>query len=116
MNLTTPSASLPTTVRPRDVQVDDIGPQSQVLRSRTWERLKFEVEYGRQRGTTANAYLIQADKIALLDPPGESFTDLYLTELQHQINLSQIDYIVTSHVNANRLTTLTQLLDLAPQG
>ncbi|MEA5451795.1 diflavin flavoprotein [Leptolyngbya sp. CCNP1308] len=116
MTLTTPSASLPTTFRSRDVQVAAIGPQSQVLRSRTWDRLKFEVEYSRQRGTTANAYLIQADKIALLDPPGESFTDLYLTELQHQINLSQIDYIVTSHVNANRLTTLTQLLDLAPQG
>jgi flavorubredoxin/flavin reductase (DIM6/NTAB) family NADH-FMN oxidoreductase RutF len=115
MTLTTPSTSLPITFRPRDVQVATIGPQSLVLRSRTWERLKFEVEYSRQRGTTANAYLIQADKIALLDPPGESFTDLFLAELQHQVNLAQIDYIVTHHVNANRLATLTRLLDLAPQ-
>lgn len=115
MTLTTPSASLPTTFRPRDVQVATIGPQSQVLRSRTWDRLKFEVEYSRQRGTTANAYLIQADRVALIDPPGESFTDLFLTELQRHINLAQIDYIVTSHVNANRLTTLARLLDLAPQ-
>ena len=115
MTLTTPSTSLPITFRPRDVQVATIGLQSLVLRSRTWERLKFEVEYSRQRGTTANAYLIQADKIALLDPPGESFTDLFLTELQHQVNLAQINYIVTHHVNANRLTTLTRLLDLAPQ-
>ena len=115
MTLTTPSTSLPITFRPRDVQVATIGSQSLVLRSRTWERLKFEVEYSRQRGTTANAYLIQADKIALLDPPGESFTDLFLTELQHQVNLAQIDYIITSHVNANRLATLTRLLDLAPQ-
>ncbi|WP_026073011.1 diflavin flavoprotein [Nodosilinea nodulosa] len=115
MTLTTPSAPLPTTVHPRDVQVAAIGPQSQVLRSRTWDRLKFEVEYSRQRGTTANAYLIRADKTALIDPPGESFTDLFLTELQRQVNLAQIDYIVTSHVNANRLATLTRLLDLAPQ-
>ncbi|MBE9110568.1 diflavin flavoprotein [Nodosilinea sp. LEGE 07298] len=115
MTLTTSAPSLPTTFRPRDVQVATIGPQSQVLRSRTWDRLKFEVEYSRQRGTTANAYLIQADKVALIDPPGESFTDLFLTELQRQVNLAQIDYIVTSHVNANRLTTLTRLLDLAPQ-
>lgn len=115
MTLTTPSASLPTTIRPRDVQVADIGARSQVLRSRTWERLKFEVEYGRQRGTTANAYLIQADKIALVDPPGESFTDLFLRELQHQVPLAQIDYIITSHINVNRLSTLTRLLDLAPQ-
>jgi flavorubredoxin/flavin reductase (DIM6/NTAB) family NADH-FMN oxidoreductase RutF len=115
MTLTTPPAPLPATVRPRDVQVATIGPQAQVLRSRTWERLKFEVEYGHQRGTTANAYLIRADKTALLDPPGESFTDLFLAELQHQVDLTQIDYIVTSHVNANRLATLTQLMALAPQ-
>lgn len=115
MTLTTPSAPLPITVRPRDVQVADIGPQSQVLRSRTWDRLKFEVEYSRQGGTTANAYLIQADKIALIDPPGESFTDLFLVELKQRVALAQIDYIVTSHINANRLATLTRLLDLAPQ-
>ncbi|MEO0539054.1 MAG: diflavin flavoprotein [Cyanobacteria bacterium P01_A01_bin.123] len=107
--------SIPIASRPRDVQVADIGPGTQVLRSRTWERLKFEVEYSRQRGTTANAYLIQGDTIALLDPPGESFTSLYLAELQRQLDLSQIDYIVTSHVNINRLSTLTRLIDLAPQ-
>ncbi|MBE9156597.1 diflavin flavoprotein [Nodosilinea sp. LEGE 06152] len=115
MILTTPSASLPTTFRPRDVQVATLGPQSQVLRSRTWDRLKFEVEYSRQRGTTANAYLIQADRVALIDPPGESFTDLFLTELQRHVHLAQLDYIITSHVNANRLATLTRLLELAPQ-
>jgi len=31
-------------VKPRDVQVALIGTDT-VLRSRTWERLKFEVEY-----------------------------------------------------------------------
>ncbi|MBE9113889.1 diflavin flavoprotein [Nodosilinea sp. LEGE 07298] len=115
MTLTTPLASRSTPVRPRDVQVATIGPQTQVLRSRTWDRLKFEVEYSRQQGTTANAYLIQADKIVLIDPPGESFTDLFLSELQHQVDLGQINYIITNHVNANRMATLTRLLDLAPQ-
>jgi hypothetical protein len=86
-----------------------------VFRSRTWDRLKFEVEYSRQRGTTANAYLIQADKIAVIDPPGESFTAIYLAELQSQVDVTQIDVIITSHINANRLTTLTQLLELAPR-
>ncbi|MGG6238802.1 diflavin flavoprotein [Nodosilinea sp. AN01ver1] len=115
MTLTTPLPSRSTPVRPRDVQVATISPQTQVLRSRTWDRLKFEVEYSRQRGTTANAYLIQADRTVLIDPPGESFTDLFLTELRHQVDLAQIDYIITSHVNANRLATLTRLLTLAPQ-
>jgi len=109
-----PDASLLAT-RPRDVQVAQIGDATTVLRSRTWDRLKFEVEYGRQKGTTANAYLIQADKTALLDPPGESFTDIFLTELQQHTDLATLDYVIVGHVNPNRITTLRKLLALAPQ-
>lgn len=85
-----------------------------VLRSRTWNRLKFEIEYARQRGTTANCYLIQADKIALLDPPGESFTEIYLEELHQHVYFQRLDYIILHHVNPNRLATLRRLLELAP--
>src|SRR5579883_2089663 len=75
------AATIPVTTRPRDVQVASIGENTTVLRSRTWDRLKFEVEYGRQTGTTANSYLIQADKSALIDPPGESFTEIFLAAI-----------------------------------
>lgn len=107
--------SLQTLPRPRDVQVAEIEQQTQVLRSRTWERLKFEVEYSRRQGTTANSYLIRGDATAVIDPPGESFTAIYLEALQQQIAFSDINYIITSHVNANRMATLEQLLELAPQ-
>jgi flavorubredoxin/flavin reductase (DIM6/NTAB) family NADH-FMN oxidoreductase RutF len=102
-------------IKPRDVQVESVGMGTTVLRSRTWERLKFEVEYGRQKGTTANSYLIRADAIALLDPPGESFTAAYLEQLIYQVSLANIDYIILSHVNSNRLATLKLLLSRAPQ-
>ena len=111
----THSVAIPTTPRPRDVQIAEVGPGTQVLRSRTWDRLKFEVEYGRRRGTTANAYLIRSDKTAIIDPPGESFTTIYLESLQQQVSLNEIDYIITGHVNSNRMTTLEQLRKLAPQ-
>ena len=102
-------------IKPRDVQVASIGTDTTVLRSRTWDRLKFEVEYSLQRGTTANSYLIQGDKTALLDPPGESFTEIYLHELQQHLDLGQLDYVILGHVNPNRSTTLKALLELAPQ-
>ncbi|MEA5598466.1 diflavin flavoprotein [Rivularia sp. UHCC 0363] len=101
--------------RKRDVQVAEIGQDTIVLRSRTWERLKFEVEYSRQRGTTANSYLIQADKKALIDPPGESFTEIYLQELAEHLDLTTLDYIILGHVNPNRRATLKVLLAQAPQ-
>ncbi len=85
-----------------------------ILRSRSWTRLKFEIEYGLQRGTTANAFLIRADQTALIDPPGETFTALFLEALQQRIDCAEIDYIILSRVNQNRCVTLEALLDAAP--
>lgn len=102
-----------TDIRPRDVQVAEIAKGVLALRSRTWERLKFEVEYGRQQGTTSNSYLITAAKSALIDPPGESFTALYLSELEQHIQLEKLDYIILGHLNSNRLVTLRDLIERA---
>ncbi|MEL6383790.1 MAG: diflavin flavoprotein [Cyanobacteria bacterium J06626_18] len=112
---TSHSFSMQMTPRPRDVQVDTIGQDTQVLRSRTWDRLKFEVEYSRHQGTTANSYLIRGNETAVIDPPGESFTTIYLEALQQQIAFSDINYIILSHVNSNRMATLEQLRERAPQ-
>lgn len=98
----------------RDVQVLPIAAQTTVMRSRTWDRLKFEIEYALQRGTTANSYLIQADKLALFDPPGESFTEIFLKALQQRIDPKRIDYVILGHVNPNRGVTIKALLELAP--
>ncbi|MGB5596467.1 MAG: flavin oxidoreductase, partial [Crocosphaera sp.] len=104
-----------TPTRPRDVQIATLGTNTTVFRSRTWDRLKFEVEYALEKGTTANSYLIQGDRTALIDPPGESFTNLFLEELAKQFDLTQLDYLILGHVNANRMTTLKVLLEKCPQ-
>jgi len=98
----------------RDVQIAKIGANTEVLRSRTWDRLKFEVEYSRQKGTTSNSYLIKADKTALIDPPGRSFTQVYLEILSHH-EWRKLDYIILQHVNPNRLATIKVLAGYAPQ-
>jgi len=106
--------TLPSSPRSRDVQVASIGAETLVLRSRTWDRLKFEVEYARQKGTTSNAYLIQATETALIDPPGSSFTDSFLQTLPDHHYLQRLDVIILSHVNPNRIATLKPLLAAAP--
>jgi flavorubredoxin/flavin reductase (DIM6/NTAB) family NADH-FMN oxidoreductase RutF len=103
-----------TALKPRDVQVLPIGLDTTVLRSRTWDRLKFEIEYALAKGTTANSYLIQAEKTALIDPPGESFTESFLAELRHRYDVKNLDYIILGHVNPNRGATIKQLLELVP--
>jgi flavorubredoxin/flavin reductase (DIM6/NTAB) family NADH-FMN oxidoreductase RutF len=104
-----------TNAKPRDVQVFPIARETTTLRSRSWTRLKFEIEYGLQRGTTANSYLIQGDRLALLDPPGETFTELFLQTLQQRFDLGQIHYLILGHVNPNRIATLKILLAKIPQ-
>ena len=101
--------------KPRDVQVYRIAAETRVLRSRTWDRLKFEIEYALQKGTTANSYLIEGDKMALLDPPGESFTEIFLAALKERIDLQKIDYVILGHINPNRANTIKALLEIAPQ-
>ena len=99
----------------KDVQVFPVAADTRVLRSRTWDRLKFEIEYALQKGTTANSYLIEGDRVALFDPPGESFTEIFLNALQERIDPKRIDYVILGHINPNRASTLKALLEIAPQ-
>jgi flavorubredoxin/flavin reductase (DIM6/NTAB) family NADH-FMN oxidoreductase RutF len=101
--------------KPRDIQILPIGTDTTILRSRSWTRLRFEIEYALAKGTTANSFLIQGDEIALIDPPGETFTEIYLAALQQRIDIKSVDYVILGHVNPNRAVTLKSLLEIAPQ-
>ncbi|MCF4966772.1 diflavin flavoprotein [Nostoc sp. CMAA1605] len=101
--------------KPRDIQVMPIGTDTTIVRSRSWSRLRFEIEYALAKGTTANSYLIQGDQVALIDPPGETFTQIYLEALQQRFDVKAIDYVILGHVNPNRAATLKALLEIAPQ-
>ncbi|BAY79651.1 flavin reductase domain-containing protein (plasmid) [Nostoc linckia NIES-25] len=103
------------TNKPRDVQVFPIATDTKILRSRSWSRLRFEIEYALAKGTTANSYLIESDKNALIDPPGETFTEIYLEALQQRFDVTKLDYVILGHVNPNRAGTLKALLEIAPQ-
>jgi len=102
------------TTPPRDVQILPIAPETIALRSRSWNRLRFETEYALERGTTANSFLIQGDKTALIDPPGSTFTEIFLSYLQRRIHIKQIDYVILGHINPNRIETVKALAALNP--
>ncbi|MCC5663546.1 diflavin flavoprotein [Nostoc sp. CHAB 5784] len=104
-----------TNSKPRDVQVLPIATNTKAIRARSWSRLRFEIEYALERGTTSNCYLIEADKTALIDPPPESFTEIYLEALRQTLDLQSLDYIILGHFSPNRVATLKAILELAPQ-
>ncbi|NMF83991.1 diflavin flavoprotein [Nodosilinea sp. P-1105] len=102
------------TAQPRDVQIYQIAAGTTVMRCRSWNRLRFEIEYALERGTTANSYLIQADRTALVDPPGESFCEMFVTALERHIDLYQLNFVILGHINPNRAATLKILLGRLP--
>jgi flavorubredoxin/flavin reductase (DIM6/NTAB) family NADH-FMN oxidoreductase RutF len=100
---------------PRDVQVLPIATNTTVLRARSWTRQRFEIEYALSRGTTANSYVIRGDKTAIIDPPSETFTDIYKEALRRCLELPTIDYVVIGHFSPNRMATMRALLEIAPE-
>ncbi|MEM8544250.1 MAG: diflavin flavoprotein [Cyanobacteria bacterium P01_H01_bin.119] len=102
------------TEKPRDVQTSAIAADTIALRSRSWNRLRFEIEYALERGTTANSYVIRGDRVALIDPPGQSFTEPFLAALAQVVNPAAIAYVIVGHTNPNRMETLKALLAVNP--
>jgi flavorubredoxin len=53
--------------------------------------------YSTRRGTTYNAYLVLADKIALIDTVKAPFMDEMLARVASVVDPGQVDYIVSNH-------------------
>jgi len=92
------------------------------LRGLSPQRLRFEVEYGLERGTTANSFLFLGGTTAsdqhpdghalppvLVHPPGASFAEPYLEQLAALIPAEAALKVVVGHVNPNRVALLRQL-------
>jgi len=94
-------------VKPRDVQVALIGTDTTAIAH--WERLKFEVEYS-CNGVHCQFLSNSGRQNGSLDPPGESFTEIYL---QGSTLIYSMDYVILGHSEPDCNTEST--LELAPQ-
>ncbi len=94
------------------------------LRGLSPTRLRFEIEYGLERGTTANSFLFSADNnslkntnypAVLVHPPGSTFKDVFLDALRDSL-VPKCDelWIVIGHINPNRIDMLRSLAKIYP--
>jgi flavorubredoxin/flavin reductase (DIM6/NTAB) family NADH-FMN oxidoreductase RutF len=104
-----------TNSNPRDMQIAPIATDTKLIKARSWTRLRFEIEYALAKGSTSNCYLIEGDQTAIIDPPPETFTQIYMEALQSVLDLQQLDYVIIGHFNPNRVATLKAILERAPQ-
>ncbi len=102
-------------VAPRlTMQTMDIAENTTTLRSLDWDRDRFDIEFGLQNGTTYNSFVIQGDKIALIDTSHAKFKQLYLETLAGVVDPAAIDYIILSHTEPDHSGLVKAMLDLAP--
>ena len=107
------TASYQTALRANDLQAFPVAEDVLLLRSRAWERQKFEIEYALQRGSTENAYVIRAERTTLINLPGEAFTDIFLQGLQERGIVPES--VILSYIDPDRAATLKALLAQFPQ-
>jgi len=85
------------------------------LRGLSPRRLRFEVEYGLERGTCHNSFLFAGSPAVLVHPPGEAFAAPFLGSLRQLVPQDQALTVVLGDVNPNRVALLQQLLAEWPQ-
>ncbi len=87
------------------------------LRGLSPNRLRFEIEYSLERGSTANSFLFKSNNLnessILIHPPGNAYKDVYLEKLLKALPIESTTLkIIIGHVNPNRVALLKELVNL----
>ena len=122
-SITAPTSAQAAAAIERQVICLEIEPGLVCLRGLSPQRLRFEVEYGLERGTTANSFLLEGGvgsggqlvPPVLVHPPGASFAAAFLEQLGRLVPADAALKVVVGHVNPNRVALLRQLAERWPQ-
>ncbi|MFH0799973.1 MAG: anaerobic nitric oxide reductase flavorubredoxin [Pseudomonadota bacterium] len=80
-----------------------------------WELRKFHgEEYSTHRGSTYNSYLIEEEKVAIVDTVWTPFAKEYIANLEKQIDLKKIDYVIANHAESDHSGALPELMHRIP--
>lgn len=96
------------------IETAEIAPQTTAIRCLDWDRERFDIEFGLRNGTTYNSFLIQDEKVALVDTSHRKFEQLYLELLTGIIDPTKIDYLIVSHTEPDHSALVKDILQLAP--
>lgn len=80
-----------------------------------WELREFHGhELSTHRGTSYNSYLVEEEKVALIDTVWLPYAKEYLENLAQEIPLNRIDYIIVNHGEIDHSGALPELMRLIP--
>lgn len=75
----------------------------------------FDIIMETKRGTTYNSYLIDDEKVAIIDTVKDGFFDTYLENIKGIIGDRKVDYIVVQHTELDHSGSISKLLEVYPE-
>jgi anaerobic nitric oxide reductase flavorubredoxin len=80
-----------------------------------WDLRKFHGdEYSTWRGTSYNAYVVEDQKVALIDTVWKPYAREFVAELDRDIGLGRIDLVVANHGETDHSGALPELMSRRP--
>lgn len=74
----------------------------------------FDIIMETKKGTTYNSYLIDDEKVVVIDTVKDKFFDKYLENIKTVIGNKDIDYIIVQHTELDHSGSLIKLLEYYP--
>jgi flavorubredoxin len=74
----------------------------------------FDIIMETKKGTTYNAYLVDDEKIAIIDSVKDGFIDEFLSNINEIIGDRKVDYIVVQHTELDHSGSLAKILEVYP--
>ena len=120
---TRPTADPTAVPADRSVLALPIDPGLVCLRGLSPRRLRFEVEYALERGTTANSFLFEEGAAAdghpvppvLIHPPGMTYAAPFFAALEERVPADAALKVVVGVVNPNRVEFLRAMVNRWPR-
>lgn len=75
----------------------------------------FDIIMNTKRGTTYNSYLIDDEKVAVIDTVKDGYFDEFLANIKSIIGDRKVDYIVVQHTEPDHSGSLAQLIKEYPE-
>lgn len=80
-----------------------------------WELQKFHgEEYSTFKGSSYNSYLVRDEKIALIDTVYGPYGEEFVNDLEREIDLDSIDYVIANHGEVDHSGGLPELMRRIP--
>jgi flavorubredoxin len=75
----------------------------------------FDIIMETKKGTTYNAYLIDDEKVAVVDNVKDGYFEEYLANIKSIIGDRKVDYIIVQHTELDHSGTMAKLLEVYPE-